>query len=82
METNLCLQENQKEFLSCEIIDLIDKNNVKIIFFENQELARNSAYKGNIDGILILAKSMTDIMNSIGSQAQSHQRSKTAPKKY
>lgn len=82
LETNLCSEKNQTEFLSCEIIGLIDQNNIKIIFFKNQESARDSAYNGNIDGILILAKFMTDIMNSVGSQQQSHQRFIPAPKKY
>lgn len=84
MESNLCSQGNQTIFLSCELIGLIDQNYIKIIFFDNQNSARDSAYKGNIDGILSLAEFMTDIMNSVGSQEQSHLRLKPfpPPKKY
>lgn len=79
MESNLCSQGNQTELLSCELISLIDQNYIEIIFFENQKFARDSAYKGNIDGIMILAKYMTDIMNSVGSQEQLHQIERLKP---
>lgn len=79
MESNLCLHGNQTELLSCELISLIDQNYIEIIFFENHKIARDSANKGNIDGIMILAKYMTDIMNSVGSQEQLHQIERFKP---
>lgn len=76
LEAKSCSQgNNSSQFLSCELIQLIDQNYVKKIFFENRKSARDAAKQGNLDGIIILAQYMTDIMNSIGCLAESFEKS-------